>query len=164
MATTATVNPLNGPPLNRGHKVMLKIHQIARMRVRGMKDAQIAQHFQLSPQGMARLVASDEYKEVENQVLNGVITAWDQTLGADINQMRHAYKSTLPVALQALVDAALQQRDVKASIEAAKEILDRDPDKNFTKEKVVEGFGGRTIPQGLVDQMGKECDEIAKSL
>src|SRR5829696_2602590 len=98
---TVTVNPLNGPPLNRGHKVMLKIQQIARMRVRGMKDAQIAAHFQLSTQGLARLVGSEEYKEVENQVLNGVVTAWDQTLGNDINALRQAYKSTLPVALQA---------------------------------------------------------------
>jgi len=128
-------------------KVFLKMHQIARLRVRGCyKDAQIAQHFGLSQSGFARIAASQEYREIEKHVLEGTLDKMDQQNDSDLDAMREKFrKEALPAACEALIAAVRQERDLKSRLAAAELIFDRDPTQTFGKG----AYGGSGAGAGV---------------
>jgi hypothetical protein len=114
-------------------KVDLRIPQIARMRVAGHRDAIIAQTVGLTPAGLARILALPEYKDVEQAVLQGTISKMDMALAGRADLLRQEFKVGVPLAMRTLLEAVQQRRDLRAALEASKELLDRDPDRVFAK-------------------------------
>jgi hypothetical protein len=141
-------------------KVYLKIVQIARLRVRGLKDADIAKHFDLSQGGFARLVASDEYKRVEEEVLNQQVARLDKT-GADaLSALQKKFSSVgIPLAVQGLLDTAMQNRDLKAKLAACSELFDRDPNRAFAKGNV-NPQGAQPLSDISLEQMSTDSSKV----
>jgi hypothetical protein len=146
-------------------KVDLRIPQIARMRVAGQKDAVIAGAVGLTPQGLARILSLPEYKDVERAVLTGTVTKMDMALAGNRAALCQEFKVGVPLAMRTLLEAVQQRRDLRASLEAAKEILDRDPDRVFTKSRA-DGVGGGppTLDAGTLASLSGNADKVATSL
>jgi hypothetical protein len=113
-------------------KTNIKIPQIARWRVSGIADNKIAQMLGMSPIGVAQIVATQEYKDYEEAILNGHLSKMDEALAGNVDAIRKNFQIAVPAAMRALVDAVTQRKDLKACLTAAKEILDRDPDRTLS--------------------------------
>lgn len=109
----------------------IKIPQIARWRIAGVSDTKIAELIHMSIPGLARILATDEYKQYEAALLNGHLTEMDKALAGKVRAIHDECRQAVPAALRCLVDTVTQRRDLKAALAAAKEILDRDPDKSL---------------------------------
>lgn len=114
-------------------RVRILVEQIARMRVGGIRDGVIAAKLGISQSGLSRILALQEYKDSEECVLMGTVSKMDAALAGRADELRAYARQGVPVALRALVEACTQNRDLRARISAASELLDRDPDKNFVK-------------------------------
>ena len=116
-------------------KVDLRMPQIARLRVQGQKDSVIAAAVGLTPAGLARILSLPEYKDIEQAVLNGTVTKMDQQLAGNRAALMQEFKVGVPLAMRTLLEAVQQRRDLRTAMAAASEILDRDPDRIFSKAK-----------------------------
>lgn len=148
-------------------RVLLKIEQIARLRVAGnISDGKIAEMFGLTQSGFSRIIATQEYKDAEAQVLANTITKLDESLAGRADLIRETYKVAVPAATRALLDAVLQRRDLRASISAATEILDRDPDRTYTKaSRVATGSEAPAPPpEAVMVSAAKEASAIAGAM
>jgi hypothetical protein len=146
-------------------KTLSRAHRAARMSVMGFKDERIAAAIGLTPAGLAQLKQRQEYKDIEKEVLVGEISSFDEALADDIQALRQEFKVGVPLAMRALVDNVMQRKDLKAQLEAAKELLDRDPNHTFSKETRAEAPGqGIPLPQNIVDGLTKTADEVAKEI
>jgi|SRR5215469_4971568 len=115
--------------------VDLKIPQIARFRLAGIKDVEIQRLIKMSPGGFYRLVNTDEYKDYEDALKQRHLGKMDAALEGNVNAIRQELTAAVPSALRCLVDTVTQGKDLKMRFEAAKEILDRDPNCTLTKDK-----------------------------
>ena len=146
-------------------KVDIRIPQIARMRVAGHKDAFIASVVGLTPAGLARIVSLPEYKDVENAVLSGTISKMDMALAGRADLLRQEFKVGVPLAMRTLLEAVQQRRDLRAALEASKELLDRDPDRVFVKASRSETAAQQsiTIPGEVLTALAPSADSVATS-
>lgn len=147
-------------------RMMLKISQIARMRIQGVKDTTIAAALGMSNSGLQRILRLPFYKDYEASVLSGQISKLDEKLAQNRDLLRRYAKSSVPVALQGLVELARQRRDLKTALEAQRDILRIDPDKNFTIDGVSKnapiGVGiSATLPQVLFESIAKDADGVS---
>lgn len=133
--------------------------------VAGVSDARIATIVGLTPSGLASLKQRQDYKEVEQEILAGSITQLDQQLALDVEAMKQEFAVGIPAAMRTLVETVTQRRDLKAAIEASKELLDRDPKQTFVKP------AQRTlvtpehlVPAGVLSSMEKDADATAAKL
>ena len=147
-------------------RMMLKITQIARMRIQGVKDVQIAAALGLSNSGFQRIIRTSFYKDHEQAVLNGHISKLDEKLAANRDLLRSFAKNSVPVALQGLVEIARQRRDLKTALEAQRDILRIDPDRNFSIDgvKPSASLGGASLPQVLFDSISKDANSVSRSV
>src|SRR5262249_40434574 len=111
----------------------IRIEKVARLRVQGVKDIVIQQMLQIQPPAFKYLINLDEYKEVEDQILEGHLTEIDKATAGQADVLRQQMREAVPTALRTVLDAARQRRDLRTALSAAGEILDRDPDKLFVK-------------------------------
>lgn len=150
-------------------RVRLRIEEIARLRIRGLTAAQISNLLGLSEPGIARIVALPEYKETEEALLTGHVTKLDEALGENREALKLACRSLVPAAMRTLLEAVTQRRDLRASLEAAREILDRDPERTFAKAtRAADASAGANapplIPTALLASTAAEADRVAKAL
>jgi hypothetical protein len=140
----------------------IKIPQIARWRIAGVTDIRIASLMQMTLSGLARILSSKEYIEYEAALMNGHIGAMDEALAGKIKEIQGECRRAVPAALRALVDTVTQRRDLKAALQAAKEILDRDPDRTLpaTAEQEAVAPG---IPAEVINAAAEESNKIASS-
>ncbi len=132
------------------------------MRVAGIKDNVIAASIGMTQSGLSRIVALPEYQDVEQAVLNGVVSKMDAALAGRADAMKDYFKQGVPVALRALVETVTQSRDLRARLSAAAEILDRDPDKQFAKGTVrVDPQAEHTVSSGVLDAVTESADKAA---
>lgn len=148
-------------------KVKISIERIARLRVAGVRDGQIADIVKLTRSGLSRIIALDEYKDTEMAILTGNTTKMDEELAGQVEKMRAQFKVAVPAAMRAMMDNVLQKRDLRARMEAAKEIMDRDPEGTFAKNPTgqnrgVDPFIG--IPDGILKTVREDADVVADSL
>lgn len=140
----------------------IKIPQIARWRIAGVSDKKIADMLGMTVSGLARLLATPEYQEHEAALMNAHLTAMDRALAGKVEAIHNECRLAVPAALRTLVDVVTQRRDLKAAMAAAKEILDRDPDRTLTasteREPVAPG-----VPAGVLDAAVEEGNKIATS-
>jgi len=140
----------------------IKIPQVARWRIAGVTDKKIAQMLGMSTGGLARLLASQEYQDYEAALLNGHLSAMDRALAGKVEAIHNECRQAVPAALRCLVDTVTQRRDLKAAMAAAKEILDRDPDRSLPasadQEAVAPG-----IPATVLDAAAEDGNKIAST-
>jgi hypothetical protein len=145
------------------HKVTnIKIPQIARWRIAGVTDVKIAQLLGMSGSGLAQILATAEYQEYEAALLNGHLSAMDRALAGKVEAIQQECRQAVPAALRCLVDVVTQRRDMKAAFAAAKEILDRDPDRILPTSKDDEAVAPG-VPAEVITQAAAEGDKIAST-
>lgn len=145
-------------------KVKILIEQIARLRVGGIRDGVIAAKLNISQSGLSRIISLPDYKDVEQAVLQGTVSKMDEALAGRADALKEYAKQGVPVALRALLEAATQQRDLRARISAASEILDRDPDRTFAKGQVRESPNAPPISEELLKSLDGAADKAADAV
>lgn len=146
-------------------KVRILVEQIARMRISGIRDGVIAASFGLSQSGLSRIVALDEYRDIEESLLHGHLSKMDEALAGNISGLKKFAEQAVPVALRTLLEAAQQRRDLRAAISASAEILDRDPDGSFSKNKHVSlSEGAPAVSEEMLNSVASEADAAAEKL
>ena len=146
-------------------KTQSRIYKVACMTISGMRDERIAAIVGLSASGLATLKQRQDYKDLVGEKLAGTITRWDEELAGDVKALRTEFAVGIPLAMRSLIDAVQQKKDLKASIEAAKELLDRDPQQVFPKSsRVVPENTGPSLSEGLLKSIGAEADAVATQI
>ena len=130
-------------------KVAIKIPQIVRWRIAGIPDTRIEALLNMSSGGLARILATQEYKDHEAAYLNGYLGKMDEALAGKVNEIRKGFQVAVPAAMRALVDAVTQRKDLRTMLAAASEILDRDPDRTLVASR--DSAVGESIPQEVLD-------------
>ena len=108
------------------YKRMLRMEHCARLENLLWKDADIAAHLNMSPAGLAQLKGDPEYPAVRNRIKTGVISQLDEELKDDFNYQREKIRSMMPVALDGLLELAMQTKNERVRLGACAEIMDRD--------------------------------------
>lgn len=152
-----------------GHnKSYLKAAQIARARVlgaaKGITDSEIARQFGLSTGGFARLIATPEYKEMETAVLSHVTTKQDAQLDGNLEALKKTFAKHIPAVMQSVLDVVMQKRDLKASLEAAKIWLDRDPARTLALDGHRSNGQGAASTPPLPDEVLRQLKEDSDSV
>lgn len=140
----------------------IKIPQIARWRIAGVSDRKIGEMLGMSVSGLARLLATPEYQDYEAALLNGHLSAMDRALAGKVEAIHNECRQAVPAALRCLVDTVTQRRDLKAAMAAAKEILDRDPDRTLVANKDSEAVAPG-IPAEVLNAAAEEGNKIAST-
>ncbi len=136
-----------------------KIHLIVRMELANplLNALDIAKLVGLKPTRYSILKMSTIYRQVHNQYLSGVLSSLDVQVKETLNMTQETLKFAVPVAMQALLKQALQEKDLRVQNKACNDILDRDG--HFAK---VTRIGMATEEQGGV--ANKKDNEIAGAL
>lgn len=132
-------------------RVRSKMEQIARLEVLGKKDAAIAHAFGMSAPGLAVIKARPEYRELREQILQGHLASLDQ----DDAVKRLLRDEGVPEAMKSVLEIVKQRKDLRLSLQASLELLDRDPDRRAIKA-TPSGSGGSgpqtyTVPGKIID-------------
>lgn len=143
-------------------QVKIKAEQIARMIVAGKKATQIALEMNMSYGGLQRILACPEYKAIENDVRATNLGNMDASL-AKRAQLVKDLDDAVPDAMQCLIDAVKQKRDLRMALQAATQVLDRDPRKQFTKQTQAEAARNPasqtpSLPQSMLDSIMTDAD------
>lgn len=139
----------------------IKIPQIARWRISGVSDTRIAQLIHMSMSGLARILASPEYQQYEFDLMNGHLKKMDEALAGKISEIHEECRRAVPAALRCLVDTVNQRRDLRAAMAAAKEILDRDPDRTLAPSD--NPNAQQSVPAEMLAAAAEEGNKIASS-
>jgi hypothetical protein len=140
----------------------IKIPQIARFRIAGVSDTRIAELMHLSIPGLARILATDEYKDYERALMEGQLTEMDKAMAGRVDAIHSEMKNAVPAALRALVETVTQKRDLKARLAAAKEILDRDPNRTLPVQDGAVTEGAGTVPEEVLASAVESGNKIAE--
>jgi hypothetical protein len=162
----------NGPPIGSLHaQTKIRIEQIARYRIAGIRDFRIAEILKITPAALKFITEKVEYKEVEEALLIGHLTEMDLALAGHIDPLRQEIRNAVPAALRCLVDAVNQRRDLRTALAASVEILKRDPDRVAPdQERGVRAAGEdpleymKTIPQSMLEETARSADIVATQL
>jgi DNA-binding CsgD family transcriptional regulator len=162
----------NGPAPGSLHaQTKIRIEQIARYRIAGIRDFRIAEILKLTPATLKFITEKVEYKEVEEALLIGHLTEMDLALAGHIDPLRQEIRNAVPAALRCLVDAVTQRRDLRTALAASVEILKRDPDRvapDLEKSSRSDGNDPleymKTIPQSMLEETARSADIVAIQL
>jgi len=143
-------------------KTHIKVPQIARWRIAGISDTKIQQLLGMSSSGLAQILASQEYRDYEVALLNGHLSAMDRALAGKVEAIHQELRACVPAAVRCLVDTVTQRRDLKSALAAAKEILDRDPDRTLTAVKSDEPTAPG-VPAAVLEAAAEEGNKIASN-
>lgn len=160
---------LGGPGRNPGSlnsQMKIRIEKVARMRVRGIRDVVIQDLLQINAAAFKYLINLPEYKDTEEQILEGHLTDLDKAVAGQVDVLRQQAREAVPTALRTLVEAASQRRDLRTALAAAGELLDRDPDRTFVKssQRGSAENSVNSVPQGVIDITTSDADEVIKDL
>jgi len=149
----------------------IRIEQIARYRIAGIRDFRIAEILKITPAALKFITEKMEYKEVEEALLIGHLTEMDLALAGQVDPLRQEIRNAVPAALRCLVDAANQRRDLRTALAASVEILKRDPDRvapDLERSARVSDSDPleymKTIPQSMMEETARSADIVAKQL
>jgi hypothetical protein len=142
-------------------KTNIRIPQIARYRVAGITDKKIADLMGMTYQALAQLMLTQDYKDEEQSILSGQITKLDEQMAGRANLLKAEMRRAVPCAVRGLIDAVNQRRDLKACLTAAKEILDRDPDKTLRVDE--DSAPKEELPAEVLEAMVSQANKVADS-
>jgi len=152
----------SGPQGQSQQRLNIKIPQIARWRIAGLTEAQIAKLLGMTPQGVQVIVKSQDYVDYEAALLNKHLAKMDAALEGRVDVIQNEIRGAVPGALRCLIDVASQRKDLKAAIAASKELLDRDPDRTLTVSKSDEAIAPG-VPAAVLDAAVTEGNNIAST-
>ena len=143
----------------------LRIQRVARMRVAGIKDSVIQLREGITAPAFHYLIKLDEYKEVEEALFDGTMSAMDRAIAGNVEQLRHEVRGAVPAALRTVIEVANQRRDLKTALAASLELLDRDPDRIAQKSKPSDNnIEALRLPDGIIDVVSKEADSVVNEI
>lgn len=151
-------------------KLLIRIQQIARYRVTGrFSDTRIAEMVGLSAAQLRTVLQTSQYIEIEESLLEGRLSKIDEELEDQDDRLQEKAELMVPAALNALLEAVLQRRDLRASLVAAKEILDRDPKARFLANKGTTGSerdkaDKPTLPADIVASLAVEGNKVVAEI
>ena len=154
-----------GHPGGLNSAIRLRIQRVARMRVAGIKDTVIQLREGITPPAFHYLINLPEYKEVEESLFDGAISAMDRAIAGNVETLRNEVRGAVPAALRTVIEVANQRRDLKTALAASLELLDRDPDRVAQKSKPSEvPIEGYRIPDNVIDVVSKEADKVSNEV
>ena len=143
----------------------LRIQRVARMRVAGIKDQVIQLREGITPLAFHYLINLEEYKEVEDAIFDGTLSAMDRAIAGNVETLRSEVRGAVPAALRTVIEVANQRRDLKTALAASLELLDRDPDRVAQKSKPSEvPIDAVRLPDGVIDVVSKEADKVVNEI
>lgn len=144
-------------------KVQIAMEQIARMRIAGIRDGVIAAKLGYTQSGLSRILALDEYKELEEALLQGHLSKMDKQLAGNVDALAKHFELAVPAALRTLFDTVVQRRDLRAALSAASEILDRDPKGTFSTKKVRldDNMNTPGVSTEMLSKLAPDADKVA---
>lgn len=162
----------SGPAVGSLHaQTKIRIEQIARYRIAGIRDFRIAEILKITPAALKFITEKVEYKEVEEALLIGHLTEMDLALAGQVDPLRQEIRNAVPAALRCLVDAVNQRRDLRTALAASVEILKRDPDRVAPDLERASRTGEadpleymKTIPQSMMEETARSADVVATQL
>lgn len=164
-------NTSPGPTPGTLHaQTKIRIEQIARYRIAGIRDFRIAEILKITPAALKFITEKVEYREVEEALLIGHLTEMDLALAGQVDPLRQEIRNAVPAALRCLVDAANQRRDLRTALAASVEILKRDPDRvapDLERARVSDSDPleyMKTIPQSMMEETARSADIVASQL
>jgi hypothetical protein len=158
------INITPGPAVGTLHsQTKIRIEQIARYRIAGVRDQKICELLQIEMANLRYIMSLQDYKETEEALLTGQLTAMDKELAGKVDALKGQVRSAVPAALRCLVDTVNQRRDLRTALAAATEILDRDPDRTFSA-KQASSEETPHIPDIVLDQAAKDADKVVEQL
>lgn len=107
-------------------KAEFKKEQIARYTAAGLTDQEIAERLSMTHAGVTTAKQQPEYKAIESSIQHGILSQMDAELGEDIVAMRSKLRTALPAALETLVAAAQQRKDLKLAVAASNDLIAMD--------------------------------------
>jgi predicted transcriptional regulator len=138
------------------------MNRIAKLRAANVRDVNIAKLCNLTNSGLQRILRLQEYRDCEASVFEGSLSDLDRELAKDFQTMRKFYEPAVPAALRAMVDSVVQRRDLRTALAAAREILDRDPKRQFLRqETAVADSPSASLPEALIQAISKDSDGVA---
>jgi hypothetical protein len=141
------------------------MEQIARYRCLGNRDTTIARLLNLTNSGLQRILRLDEYRDIEKACFSGQLSAMDEELASNVRAMHRKAAPAVPAAHRRIIEIMMQQRDLRAALGAAKEILDRDPERVFLKQEtspVASVASG--LPASLVEAISRDADGVSNAV
>jgi hypothetical protein len=138
----------------------IRLEQIVRMRVNGIKDERICTLLNINPHVFKYITAKDEYKETEEAYLVGHLNKMDEALAGNLEELKRNMRHAVPAALRCVMDVVNQRRDLPSALRAASEIFDRDPDNIFIKKDRSQAGTVLQVPAIVFEQAVKEGDAV----
>jgi hypothetical protein len=143
-------------------RVRITIEQVVRMRIAGIRDGVIAVKLGMTQSGLSRILALPEYQDLENAVLTGHVSKMDEMLAGKIKDMEAYFEKAVPVALRTLLETCTQRRDLRAAMSASQEILDRDPQRTFSKKTSISmSQDAPAVSEKLLESVAVASDKAA---
>jgi len=139
----------------------IKIPQIVRWRVSGIGDKKIAELMHMTPSGLAQLLATPDYQDAEKAYMDGHLSDMDRAMAGKVAVIKQGLREAVPAALRTLVDTVTQRRDMKAAFMAAKEILDRDPDRSLPTSSDDTNPEAPNVPDAVLAKAIEEGNKTA---
>ncbi len=154
-----------GRPGGVSSALRLRIQRVARMRVAGIKDQVIQLREGITPPAFHYLINLPEYKEVEEAIFDGTLSAMDRAIAGNVETLRNEVRGAVPAALRTVIEVANQRRDLKTALAASLELLDRDPDRVAQRSKPSElSVDAVRLPDGVIDVVSKEADKVVNEI
>lgn len=167
--SAATGQPYRGSPgrprgQSRPHiRTMDKINIIVRLELANplLSPADIAQLAGLQPARLSLLKRHPFYKAVHNRYLTGIITDLDGKVKENLTLTQETLNFAVPVAMQKLLQQALQEKDLRVQNKACNDLLDRHG--RFAKVTRI-GLPTEEQGTGAEDKDNKAAIEMLKAL
>lgn len=90
------------------------------------KQTEVAKHIGVTTVTLSQWMANPDFVDLQNQITTGVLSHVDEDLAEDVVEQKLSLKRAIPMALQGLVDLAMQQSNPQIRLKAIGEILDRE--------------------------------------
>lgn len=152
-----------GAPRKPHTRTIDKIHILVRLELANpiLSMGEIAQLANIDYNRFIRLKRLPVFKQIHNQYLTGVLTKLDNKYDQQLKLTQETMQFAVPIAMQALVKQALQDKNMRIQNKACNDILDRDG--HFAK---VQRIGLPTREQGGVaeDADNKAAAELLQAI
>lgn len=155
------------PLENLSPKLRCKIEHIARLRVNrpDLKDGEISVMVDVLQPRLSVIYSMPEYLETERIERRMLADKLDASQSDNVAIMQEAWKNKIPVAMNAIFEAAAQSKDLRVRMDAAKELLDRDPRRLFAKKSINETQTiSMELSGSLLDMVAKEGAEVSAGM
>ncbi len=164
--STPKINQTGRPAGAVGTASAIKIAQISRWRMAGVSLVRCGELLGMTPQGIKAITETADYIEYEEALLNNHLSAMDEALAGKEDIIHQQFRVAVPAAMRCLVESVTQRRDLKTALAAAKEILDRDPERTLPTHSAKEAqeTPKQQLPDEVLAQAVTESNEIAKAL